>query len=70
MLARSVEDTDEVELYGAADFSARYAGEFEAHRRAVEETFRHRGGNYLLERCDTSIEKVLITTLRQRRWVM
>jgi uncharacterized protein (DUF58 family) len=70
LLARSVEDSSEIALYGGAELPARYTREFEAHRGAIEAAFRHRGGNYLLERCDASIEKVLINTLRQRRWVM
>jgi len=70
LLARSLEEEGEIELSGGGDFAGRYAAELEAHRRTIEETFKKRGGNYLLERSDTSIERVLIATLRQRRWVM
>ena len=69
LLARSLEEEGEVELSAGGDFPARYAQELEAHCRAVEETFRRRGGNYLRASSDTSIERVLITALRQRRWV-
>ena len=69
LLARSLEEEGEVELAAGADFPARYAQELETHCRAVEETFRRRGGNYLRAASDTSIERVLITALRQRRWV-
>jgi uncharacterized protein (DUF58 family) len=70
LLARSLEENAEIELTGSADLPARYAQELEAHRRAIEEILRRRGGNYLLERSDTSIERALLSTLRQRRWVM
>jgi uncharacterized protein (DUF58 family) len=70
LLARSLEESTEIELSGSADLPVRYAQELEAHRRTVEEIFRRRGGNYLLERSDTSIERALLSTLRQRRWVM
>lgn len=70
LLARSLEEQDEVELSAGGDFPARYGQALEAHCRAVEETFRRRGGDYLRAGSDTSIERVLITALRQRRWVM
>jgi uncharacterized protein (DUF58 family) len=70
LLARSLEEQAEIELSASADLPARYAQELEAHRRTIEEIFRRRGGNYLLERSDTSIERALLSTLRQRRWVM
>jgi uncharacterized protein (DUF58 family) len=68
ILARSVEEEGEVTLTASSDIAARYQAELEKHRNSVEETFKRRGGLYLFERCDTSIERVLITTLRQRRW--
>ncbi|MGD0092588.1 MAG: DUF58 domain-containing protein [Planctomycetota bacterium] len=70
LLARSLEEEGEAELSAGADFPARYTQELESHCRAVEETFRRRGGNYLRVCSDTSIERVLITALRQRKWVM
>lgn len=68
ILARSVEDEGEVTLSASGDIAARYQSELEKHRNSVEEAFKRRGGLYLFERCDTSIERVLIATLRQRRW--
>jgi uncharacterized protein (DUF58 family) len=70
LLARSVEDDGEVELSAGSDLLERYGCELELHQRSIEETFRKRGGNYLLADSSTSIERVLITTLRQRRFVM
>ena len=69
LLARSVEEEGEVRLSASSDLGARYTKELETHRACVEEVFKKRGGMYLFERCDTSIERVLIATLRQRRWV-
>jgi uncharacterized protein (DUF58 family) len=68
ILARSVEEEGEVTLSASGDIAARYQAELEKHRNSVEEAFKRRGGLYLFERCDTSIERVLISTLRQRRW--
>jgi uncharacterized protein (DUF58 family) len=68
ILARSVEDEGEVTLSASGDIATRYQNELEKHRNSVEEAFKRRGGLYLFERCDTSIERVLISTLRQRRW--
>jgi uncharacterized protein (DUF58 family) len=70
MLARSLEEDAEIELTGSGDLADRYARELEAHRRAIEEILRKRGGNYLFERSDTSIERALLDTLRQRRWII
>jgi len=69
ILARSVEDESEVSLSATGDMRVRYQRELEKHRNAVEEAFKRRGGQYLFQRCDTSIERVLISTLRQRRWM-
>ena len=69
LLVRSVEEPDEVELTATPEMLARYNQELESHRLAVQEVFRRRGGNYLLERADSSIERVLLNTLRQRRWI-
>jgi uncharacterized protein (DUF58 family) len=69
LLARSVEEDGQVALSASGDLSLRYTRELEAHRNTVDEAFKRRGGACLFERCDTSIEKVLIATLRQRRWV-
>ena len=70
LLARSVEDDGEVELSAGSDLLERYSRELELHQRSIEEAFRKRGGNYLLTDSSISIERVLITTLRQRRFVM
>ena len=69
LLARSVEEDGQVALSASGDLAARYLRELESHRNTIEEAFKRRGGACLFERCDTSIEKVLIATLRQRRWV-
>ena len=69
LLARSVEEDGEVEVSAGTDLPARDSRELEAHCRSVEETFRRRGGNYLRAGSDTSIESVLITALRQRKWM-
>jgi uncharacterized protein (DUF58 family) len=70
LLARALEEDGEVELSAGSEFPAAYARELEAHCHAVEQAFRRRGGNYLRAESDTSIERVLIAALRQRRWVM
>lgn len=70
LLARSLEEDAEIELSAGSDLAERYARELESHRKAIEECIRKRGGNYLLADSETSIERVLINTLRQRRWVM
>jgi uncharacterized protein (DUF58 family) len=70
LLARSLEEDAGIEISGSADLPACYARELEAHRRAIEEILRKRGGNYLFERSDTSIEHALLGALRQRRWIM
>ncbi|HYF50312.1 MAG TPA: DUF58 domain-containing protein [Planctomycetota bacterium] len=70
LLARAVEESGEVELSSSPDLPQRYAAELERHRRTIEDAIRRRGGLYLLERSDTSIEHALIGALRQRRWVM
>jgi len=70
LLARSLEEDVEIELSAGSDLTERYTRELESHRKAIEECFRKRGGNYLLADSETSIERVLIHTLRQRRWVM
>ncbi|HYG73925.1 MAG TPA: DUF58 domain-containing protein [Planctomycetota bacterium] len=69
LLARSLEEDTELELSAGGDLAERYSRELEAHCRAVEESFRKRGGNYLRADSSTSIENVLITSLRQRRWM-
>ena len=69
LLARSVEEDGEVSLSASGDLALRYTQELTAHRQTVEEAFKRRGGACLFECCNTSIEKVLIATLRQRRWV-
>ena len=70
VLARSLEEEAEVDFFASGDFSSRYTAELEKHRASIEDTFRRRGGSYLFEKSSTSIERVLIATLRQRRWVM
>lgn len=70
LLARSLEEDVEIELSAGSDLAERYTRELESHRKSIEECFRKRGGNYLLADSETSIERVLIHTLRQRRWVM
>jgi uncharacterized protein (DUF58 family) len=68
--ARSLEEDRELEIFESATLGERYAAELEKHRAAVEEVFRRRGGQYLFCETSTPIEKVLIATLRQRRWVV
>jgi len=70
IVARSLEEDGEVRLFESADLPERYAKALERHRAGVEDAFRRRGGQYLF--CDTltPIEKVLIATLRQQRWVV
>lgn len=70
LLVRSVESGTETALWFGAALSARYGEELEKHRAAVEGIIRRRGGNYLFAPSDTSIEKVLIASLRQRRWLL
>jgi len=70
LLARSLEEDSEIELSAGDDLTERYARELETHCRAIEDSFRKRGGNYLRVASTTSIEQVLITSLRQRRWVL
>ena len=69
ILARGMEEDDEIELASDADLASRYGHELDRHSRSIEDTFRRRGGNYLRTSSDASIEKVLIATLRQRRFV-
>ena len=70
LLVTSLESDDAVALWFGDDGRARYFSELEQHRAAVESIFRKRGGNYLFASSDTSIEKVLIASLRQRRWLI
>lgn len=70
ILARSMEDPDEIKLSGGSGLQERYGRELERHRGAVEAAFRRHGGKYLMQRCDAPIERVLIDTLRQQRWVL
>jgi|SRR5579862_5330639 len=70
LLVRSTESGAETALWFGGAMSARYAEELEKHRAAVEAIFRRRGGSYLFAPCDTPIEKVLISSLRQRRWLI
>jgi uncharacterized protein (DUF58 family) len=65
----AAEEPGEVELNATADTAARYTRELEAHRAMVEGLVRRRGGVYLFERSDTPLERVLIQTLRRRRWL-
>lgn len=69
ILARGVESSAMTELNFDAEMSTRYATELEKHRTSVESIFKKRGGHYLFAPSNTSIEKVLLATLRQRRWV-
>lgn len=70
IVARSLEEDGEIRLFESHDLPQRYARELERHRAGIEESFRRRGGQYLF--CDTTtpIEKILIATLRQQRWVV
>jgi len=63
------EEGGEVELEATSSAAERYLQEFDAHRASIEATFRRHGGWYLFERSDTSLERVLILTLRKKRWV-
>ncbi|HEY3319485.1 MAG TPA: DUF58 domain-containing protein [Planctomycetota bacterium] len=66
---RSMEEDAEVELSVGSDLAEKYGRELEKHRASIQEAFQRRGGNYLMASSDTSIERVLINTLRQRQWV-
>lgn len=66
----SEESQESTALWFGAGTSARYGEELERHQNAIEHIFRKRGGNYLFASSGTSIEKVLIATLRQRRWLI
>lgn len=70
IVARSLEEDGEVRLFESSDIPQRYAKELERHRAGVEESFRRRGGQYLFCDTNTAIEKILIATLRQQRWVV
>lgn len=70
LLVSSAEGGDEAALWFGGGAKARYGEELEKHRAAVESIFRKRGGNYLFASSGTSIEKVLIASLRQRRWLI
>ncbi|MBE7465179.1 MAG: DUF58 domain-containing protein [Planctomycetes bacterium] len=65
----NLEAAGELELTLTPAALARYAAELDAHAQAVQRIFRRRGGLYLHERSDTPLEKILIQTLRRRRWV-
>lgn len=65
----SVEDAGEVELSATPAAAQRYRQELEVHRVAIEGLFRRRGGQYLFECSDTPLERVLLQTLKRRRWV-
>ncbi|MCW8133505.1 MAG: hypothetical protein KIS92_24385, partial [Planctomycetota bacterium] len=65
----SVEDDGEVELSASAQAAQLYQRELEAHCSAIEGIFRRRGGQYLFEHADTSLERVLLQVLKRRRWV-
>lgn len=65
----SVEDAGEVELSATASAVQRYQQELEAHCAAVEGILRRRGGQYLFEHSDTSLERVLLQAFKRRRWV-
>ncbi len=66
---RSAESGQEAALWYGAGMASRYVEELEKHRAAAEAIVRKRGGNYLFAPSGTSIEKILIATLRQRRWL-
>ncbi len=70
LMVSSVESGAATALWFGGDSVARYGEELEKHRAAVEAIFRKRGGNYLFASSGTSIEKVLIASLRQRRWLI
>lgn len=65
----SLEEPGEVELNHTPAAAARYAEELEAHASAVEGVLRRRGGPYLFAPSDAALEKVLLQTLRRRRWI-
>ena len=68
--ARSIENGSHVPLWFGPQTAALYRAELEKHRASVESIFRRRGGQYLFARSDTPLEKVLLATLRQRRWLI
>lgn len=70
VLVRSAETGGETALWYGGAMAARYGEELEKHRAAVEAIVRKRGGNYLFASSATPIEKILIATLRQRRWLI
>jgi len=70
LLAHSLEEPDDIQLSASAEWPSRYAQALEAHRRSLEAAVRRRGGQVLTVNSDTNIEQVLITILRERRWVV
>lgn len=66
----AVEENGEVELNGTDDAAMRYEEELNAHLTRIEGLFQRRGGLYLYERSDTPLERVLIESLRRRRWLV
>jgi|GEM_PF-1079108 len=66
----SIEDGATADLWFGNAMQSRYAEELEKHRAMVEAIVRKRGGNYVFAPSATSIEKVLIASLRQRRWLI
>lgn len=63
------EEPGDLELSLTPAVLNRYAIELESHRTAIEGAIRRRGGLYLQVSSDTSLERVLIQVLRNRRWL-
>ncbi len=63
------EEPGEIELALAPSVRTRYSAELEQHRATLEALLRRRGASYLFAPSNTSLERVLIQTLRQKQWV-
>ncbi len=65
----AVEEPGEIELDATPAAVERYGIELNAHLQHVEQLFQRRGGFYLYEHADTPLERVLIDSLKRRRWL-
>ena len=65
----SLEEAGEVEVSVTPATLARYAQELETQRALVEGLVRRRGGLSLMVSSATPLERVLLQTLRRRRWI-
>lgn len=64
------EEAGELEISATPAAGELYRVELDAHRAAIAGILRRRGGQYLFERPDTALERVLLQTLRRQRWVV